>query len=210
MTNQKDQVQPAAGRQLRAGLAAGQSVRTSQTHPLRIDEVKLSNSGGIVGITFCPGKKGDSASGYRWERDLAADLDAIARWRPSAMVTLIEEHEFAMLGVADLGEQVSARGIEWHHLPIVDVQPPGRRFELGWRATGPKVAALLSQGEKVLVHCRGGLGRAGTVAALMLIEAGMTPSEAVRSVRAVRPRAIETQDQFRYVLDWPGRNGTAS
>lgn len=175
-------------------------VRTSRSHPIRIDEVPAGDAGGVIGITFCPGKCGPSASGYRWERDLSTDLDAIARWAPAAIVTLIEAHEFAMLRVRNLGEQVHARSIEWHHLPIVDVRPPDERFENAWQSSGPRLVGLLRSGEKVLVHCRGGLGRAGTVAARLLVEIGTPADEAVARVRAARPRAIETSEQMRYVL----------
>ncbi|MCJ7453727.1 MAG: ADP-ribosylglycohydrolase family protein, partial [Steroidobacteraceae bacterium] len=51
----------------------------------------------------------------------------------------------------------------------------------------------------MLVHCRGGLGRAGSVAARLLVEFGADPGEAIRQVRAVRPRAIETRAQERWV-----------
>lgn len=174
--------------------------RTSQTDPLRIDEVQAVDAGGVVGLTFCPGKQGDSMTGPPWARDLEADLDAIARWQPSAMLTLIEDHEFEMLGVPQLGERVRARGIAWHHLPIVDLQAPDERFELLWVERGPGLVGLLREGGRVLVHCRGGLGRAGTVAALMLVEMGVTCEEAVRRVRTARAGTIETPPQLRYVL----------
>jgi ADP-ribosyl-[dinitrogen reductase] hydrolase len=51
----------------------------------------------------------------------------------------------------------------------------------------------------VLVHCRGGLGRAGTVAGALLIKLGETPERALRKVRAARPRAGETLGQERYL-----------
>ena len=51
----------------------------------------------------------------------------------------------------------------------------------------------------VLIHCRGGLGRAGTIAARLLIELGTEPGEAIANVRAVRPGAIETDDQEEFV-----------
>ena len=182
-------------------------MRTSHSDPLRIDEVNAGDAGGLIGITFCPGKRD---RGCRWERDLAADLDMVARWQPRAMVTLIEDHEFTMLGVPELGAEVLARGIDWHHLPIVDVRPPDERFETGWLSSGPTLCSVLRGGAKVLVHCRGGLGRAGTVAARLLIELGATPHDAVRSVRAARPGAIETHEQLEYVLDLPRRRGAAT
>lgn len=53
----------------------------------------------------------------------------------------------------------------------------------------------------MLVHCRGGLGRAGTIGARLLIELGMEPETAIRRVRAMRPGAIETREQEKYVLE---------
>ncbi len=180
--------------------SGGRPVRTSSSHPLRIDALPAGTAGGQIGITFCPGKKGPSASGYDWDRDLEQDLDVVAAWKPAAVVTLIEDFEFAMLGVPGLGERVRARGIEWHHLPIVDVQPPDGRFEAGWITSGPRLLQFLKEGRRLLVHCRGGLGRAGTVSARMLVELGMEPAAAVRTVRQARPGAIETRQQERHVL----------
>ncbi|HLT25149.1 MAG TPA: cyclin-dependent kinase inhibitor 3 family protein [Zeimonas sp.] len=176
------------------------TTRTSRTHPIRIDEVTAGDAGGRIGITFCPGQCGPGASEYHWERDLATDLDAVARWHPDAVVTLVERHELDVLGVPRLGEQIMARGIDWHHLPIVDVRPPDERFEARWRTSGPMLNRLLRRGGRVLVHCRGGLGRAGTVAARLLVELGVPPDEAVRRVRDARPGAIETTAQLHYVL----------
>ncbi|MEY8876992.1 MAG: hypothetical protein AB9M60_10820, partial [Leptothrix sp. (in: b-proteobacteria)] len=107
--------------------------RTSLSHPLRIDEIAAGDAGGRIGLSLCPGKQGQSVLGPRWARDLALDLDVIQRWRPAAVVTLIEDHEFAELGVPQLGASVRAHGIAWHHLPIADVQPPGAAFEALWR-----------------------------------------------------------------------------
>ena len=94
-------------------------IRTSETDPLRIAELPVG--GGVVGITLCPGKQGDSVFGAGWARDLAADVAAIRDWGASAVVTLIEAHEFEMLGVQALPDALRDAGIEWHHLPVQDV-----------------------------------------------------------------------------------------
>ncbi len=180
------------------------TTRTSVTHPLWIDEVHAGDAGGLIGVTFCPGKCGPSISGYQWERSLSADLDVIAQWAPSAMVTLIEDHEFAMLGVPALGVEVCKRGITWHHMPITDVQPPDARFEAAWGKHGADVVDAVRTGGRVLVHCRGGLGRAGTVAARILVELGHASADAVDMVRTARPGAIETRAQWNYVMQLTG------
>jgi ADP-ribosyl-[dinitrogen reductase] hydrolase len=88
----------------------------------------------------------------------------------------------------------------WFHLPIKDMSTPDKSFERQWVTAGDQLRSLLRSGKDVLVHCRGGLGRAGTIGARLLIELGMEPQSAIRSVRAVRPGAIETTAQEQYVL----------
>ena len=138
--------------------------------------------------------------GASWERDLALDLDHIERWGATAVVTLVETHEMQSLGVPDLGDRIQDRGMQWHHLPIVDLSAPGPGFETAWPLVAAQLRRQVTNGERIRVHCRGGLGRAGTVAACMLIELGVAPRDAVDRVRAARPHAIETPAQELYVL----------
>jgi protein-tyrosine phosphatase len=52
----------------------------------------------------------------------------------------------------------------------------------------------------VAVACMGGVGRTGTVAACALVQAGVSPDDAIATVRAVRhPTAVETAEQERFV-----------
>lgn len=172
-------------------------LRTSETDPLRIAEIAVGT--GVIGVTLCPGKRGASNFGSAWARDLDKDVAAIAAWGASAVVTLIEDHEFVLLGVEALPQAVRAAGVAWHHLPIEDVSVPDHRFEREWPVVWPQLRGRLEAGERVLVHCRGGLGRAGTVTALMLIECGESPERAIQRIRSVRPGAIETAEQERWV-----------
>ena len=172
-------------------------IRTSQTHPIRVDSTPVRN--GLLGLTFCPGKHGDSLNGAPWARDLDADLRALRDWGAGLILTLIEPHEFGLLRVQDLGARVAAQGMSWAHLPIRDVDVPAAPFLSGWPAVRANLLSRLDAGERVIVHCRGGLGRAGLVAALLLMERGLEAEAAIRTVRAARPGAIETAAQERYV-----------
>jgi len=186
---------------------SGLETRTSLTDPLRIAELPAGAAGGVIGVTLCPGKRGDSLFGREWARDLEADLDAVQHWGARLMLTLIEQDEMTLLGVPHLGERAASRGIDWRHLPIVDTMAPGEAFEQGWPTAGRTAFDTVAQGGRVLVHCRGGLGRAGTVVACLLIEFGSSPLQAIRQVRAARPGAIETPAQERYVLAYRRRFG---
>jgi ADP-ribosyl-[dinitrogen reductase] hydrolase len=174
-------------------------MRTSQTHPLQIAAVEPQPGFGKIGITFCPGKKQPNAMTGGWDRDLGLDLDAVQAFGAAAVITLIEEHEMLALGVKDLGAQVAVRHMDWHHMPVQDVSVPDADFEAAWREHGPGLRARLRHGFNILIHCKGGLGRAGTVGARLLVELGSEPAAAIAAVRKVRPNAIETAAQEAYV-----------
>lgn len=173
--------------------------RTSLSHPLQIASVDTGPGLGRIGITFCPGKKQASAATGAWDRDLDLDIQTIAYWGAAAVLTLIEDHEFAALKVEGLGETVRARHMDWLHAPIQDVGTPGPDFEAAWLAIGEDLRARLRAGFDVVVHCKGGLGRAGMIAARLCVELGAEPEAAIREVRRVRPGAIETTAQEGYV-----------
>jgi ADP-ribosyl-[dinitrogen reductase] hydrolase len=139
-------------------------------------------------------------TGY-WDRDLNLDLDAIRDWGAAAVVTFLDAKEFTSLRVERLGEEVTRRNMAWFHLPIVDGSTPDEQFERQWESAGDELRSILRGGGDVLVHCRGGLGRAGTIATRLLIELGMEPAIAMERVRSKRPGAIETPAQENYVLN---------
>ena len=173
--------------------------RTSLTHPLQIAEVRAAPAHGRIGITFCPGKHDRAAATGAWARDLDLDLDAISQWGARMVLTLVEPAELVSLKVPGLGEAVQARGMQWLHLPIADYGVPSEAFEQQWATAGRQVRRLLRDGGDVLVHCKGGMGRAGMMAARLLVELGLPADEAIRAVRRVRQGAIETPSQLALV-----------
>src|SRR6266404_7254070 len=150
------------------------TAKTSRSHPLRVDSVAIGGLSGVIGLTFCPGKKQRGALSGDWDRDLAADLEAIKSLGAEALVTLMETDELTAVRVpvTELGEKAAGLGLEWHHLPIRDVDVPDGRFEDLWTYSGLRLRHLLVQGKKVVIHCLGGLGRTGTIAARLLVELG--------------------------------------
>ncbi|BAS00429.1 hypothetical protein BV133_2835 [Blastochloris viridis] len=115
------------------------------------------------------------------------------------MLTLVEPAELAALKVPHLGAEIRSRGLDWRHLPIADYSVPTEAFEREWQSHGRDIRALISGGTDVVVHCKGGLGRAGMIAARLLIELGLTPEQAIQDVRRARKGAIETPAQLALV-----------
>lgn len=179
------------------------AVRTSVTDPIQVAKIAFeTHKGSMIGITFCPGKKQDSLIGNgRWERNLDIDLEALAGDEWQYVVTLVEDHELDQLGVADLGAKVEAYGMIWIHYPIPDGGAPAESVDL-FRA---QLNDLILRGKRVLIHCKGGLGRAGTVAAMALMDSGEYDfCDAVAMVRHVRPDAIESIKQMEFLMSLLG------
>ena len=169
--------------------------RTSASHPLLIAEVCPAPGMGLIGVTLCPGKTQSWGLSGAWARDLDTDLGAIVTWNAAVVLTLVEQDELERLQVTGLGYAVQEGHMEWLHLPIRDRSVPDAAFQEAWVEVGESLRARLRAGFNVLIHCMGGLGRAGMMAARLLVELGWKPDDAIRAVRKVRPGAIETDDQ---------------
>lgn len=82
--------------------------------------------------------------------------------------------------------------------PIADLHAPDVAAMVGFVDS---LVERLRAGERLLVHCAAGLGRAGTTAVCILIRLGVELDEAVRAVAAARPMAgPETGAQNEVVL----------
>ena len=173
--------------------------RTSLTHPLIINTVKVGN--GELGLTFCPGKKQAAAMTGAWDRDMELDLAAIERWGATSVISLLEPFEYEELQVPDLPEAFTQR-FHWLNLPIPDKHAPDNRWTAHWATIRADIQTALAQGEKILIHCKGGFGRTGTVAAMILIDHGYHWQKAIEMCRNVRNFAVETRVQEQYLEDY--------
>lgn len=95
-------------------------------------------------------------------------------------------------------------GVKVVRFPIRDVSVPPSDQDGMFRQLIKQARDSLDVGQTVVVHCRGGLGRAGLVTAAILVAEGMDSTEAIRAVREARPGAIETHAQEQYVHRFAG------
>lgn len=169
--------------------------------PIKVDFVPLDDLPlikGRLGMTFAPGKCGPTADGlYVHDRDLNEDLSRLRQfYRTERLVSLIEDHELQLLQIEDLVTLGELMGIEMIRFPIVDVSIPDMDPTLELVAN---ILDGLDWGLTTVVHCRGGLGRAGTITACTLVAAGLGAEDAIQRVREARPRTIETREQEDFV-----------
>jgi protein-tyrosine phosphatase/nicotinamidase-related amidase len=163
--------------------------------PLRIDWLKsdkLENE--AVGLTILPGRKD-------YSRSTEEDLNYLNSQGIKNVVPLITDDELHDFGVEDLMEKYAEFGIDVKRLPIKDQMASSNeemKDLLDW------IKTKMDKNEKVMIHCVGGLGRSGMVAASLIKSLGKTANEAIFEVRASRsPRAVESKDQEEFVKQFP-------
>jgi protein-tyrosine phosphatase len=132
----------------------------------------------------------DGAAGRLWlcgKHAIGPDVEAtLAAVGASVVVCLNERAELADRYpgyVAWLDAHRGGRAV-WHPIPDLHAPPVEEATELVSR-----LRAHLDAGEGLLLHCGAGIGRAGTVAAALLLGYGLPLDAALSTVRASRPTA---------------------
>jgi protein-tyrosine phosphatase len=168
--------------------------------PLRVDFLPSDALAmpGRLGMTFGPGKKAQGLE-CTWDRSVALDLDALQGVGCTLLVSLMEDHELTQFGMRELLTLAAPRSIELVRFPIRDGSVPLPEVAPAFDALVARLEAALAMGATAVVHCRGGLGRTGLVAAALLVRRGFAAREAIRIVRAARPGTVENEEQARYV-----------
>jgi predicted protein tyrosine phosphatase len=177
-------------------------VGTSETDPISVDFLPDDEVGtpGWLGMTFAPGMWAGSVRG-RWERDLAADMRALEEeYETDILVSLMEKYEYRGYQIPELLERDKFGGIEILRFAIEDMGVPQEAESEGFEAFVRDVVQRLGQGQNVVVHCRGGLGRTGTLAACVLVALGRhSADEAIATVREARKGTVQTREQEDFV-----------
>lgn len=159
-----------------------------------------SKSGGHVFASCAPGKIEFEKGVYR---DLVEDIESIKRENISVVVSLIEDFEFEQLLIEEFPNYVLENNINFIHYPIIDHQIPTniKTFNL----LIVHLCNLFLNGHRILIHCRGGVGRTGTVCACMLLHFGYSPKIAIETVKSRRRRALRNQSQCRFIHYYQSR-----
>jgi protein-tyrosine phosphatase len=176
-------------------LAQEVDVRLRGHSRLRLDWLPEAETGpGRLGLTLLPGRRD-------YHRSLTADIAVLGAEGVNKVVCLLTENEFEEYGVEGLLAAYRAANLEVVHVPMRD-QGVCSRSEM--QTLVESLQQDMALGKRVLVHCVGGLGRSGTVAACYLRNRhGYSAEEALALVRQVRsPRAVESTVQEAFVASF--------
>ena len=149
----------------------------------------------LLGVSQFPGKNLQNIFDLS---SFSNDLQIIKKQKVKIVVSLLPDNEKNKLGLDDL--IWSKEEVEYIQFPVNDFSvPPKKKFnELKKLISFIKENLMLSK--YVLIHCNGGKGRSGMIAALVL--KAMKEKDPIKKVREKVIGAIETEEQEIFVKDW--------
>ncbi|KAG1742179.1 hypothetical protein EDB19DRAFT_1850616 [Suillus lakei] len=192
---------------------------------------------GNLMLSSCPGKKVRLAGPVRGRsavcRDLDADLRRISQVGARCIVCCLDDEELEFLGIrwSDYVSSAHRAGMDILRIPLPEGLAPLSPQSLDESLT-KLVDGYTMHGASILVHCRGGLGRAGLVACCWALKIGLcgwinvdlspNPAEGTngleshvrrdtlqlveRAITVVRRRrsvkAIETLEQVQFLIEY--------
>jgi ADP-ribosyl-[dinitrogen reductase] hydrolase len=171
-------------------------MRNSTSHPLKVNWIPIEGDNGRIGITLCPGKYQPVSWTGGWDRQISIDVATLVELKTDRLISLITDEDMELLRVTELPQVITEQGMAWDHLPLEDTTVPTRAW---LEAAKPVFSSLLTsipEGENVVVHCMGGLSRAGTFISIYLWLRGSSMANAIERVRTERdPRAINSEQE---------------
>ena len=135
------------------------------------------------------------------------ELENLYQLNCSSIVSLVEDIEFEKMYDKKLFvREIYNKNLNWFHLPIIDLKAPDHKFVDKWQTAKSLLKNELIDGKNIIIHCMGGKGRSGTIAAILLIEFGDANKEVINIVREKRKGAIETKEQEDFILSYRTHN----
>ncbi|XP_058842572.1 cyclin-dependent kinase inhibitor 3-like isoform X2 [Acipenser ruthenus] len=166
---------------------------------LQISWLSLSvvGSSQVLGICALPGCKFKDV-----RRNLQKDIGELKAQGVQEVFVFCTRGELSKYRVPQLLDSYRHLGLGVHHLPFPDGSAP----ELGQccQILG-ELQESLESNRRTVIHCYGGLGRSGLIAACLLLRLShsLTPEKAIELLREQRgPGAIQTVKQYNFLHEF--------
>lgn len=126
---------------------------------------------------------------------VAEDIAALKAEGVDVVVSLLLSDEQLAEGLSTEAELCAASGIDFLNFPIEDhCVPQDREAAMSFVA---KLRRSLEDGKNVAIHCRGGVGRTGTLAGALMVSCGYGAEGAFQLLSSVRGKKMPATDAQR-------------
>lgn len=152
--------------------------------------------GGTVIMTGFPGlETGFDGSAVFTPEACSETLNGLHAEGAETLVVLVERDELDSIGFELLEATAAEVGLTIIYHPIVDYSVPSDAMAQEWAKGRAQREAALRAGATLAFSCQYGAGRSGLMASWTLMEAGLSASEAIATVREEFSEAVESVDQ---------------
>ena len=159
---------------------------------MKVSWIYQSGDGtGNFGLSMCPGKNLEKGrDGKTYKRSIIKDVESLQARNIQLIICLLNDYEIRSVGCDHVKYSAACQKykVELFKYPIIEMAPPEDVAEFHHNVI-LRIDQTLKTGGNVMAHCRGGIGRAGTVAACYLaFKNGTSRSESIKLVRERRDR----------------------
>ena len=157
-------------------------------HPF--DILTLTNGTKLI-FTPCPGTKGVSVTD---------SLNALKAAGAQMVVTMMTQHELVEHQADAIPALCEKLGMAWYHLPIEDGCAPEEPFAQAFALHKTALLNAVNAGVTMVIHCHGGSGRTGLMAAILMLESGYDAADIKAQIQRIRPKSLTSVVQVNYLM----------
>ena len=126
---------------------------------------------------------------------VAEDIAALKAEGIHTVVSLLEADELIAEGLEHEAQLCEESNLQYLNFPIEDHQVPDDRDAA--MAFIHSLKDELNQGKNIAIHCRGGVGRTGTLAAALMFACDLQPEDIFERLHKARGKPMPTTDAQR-------------
>lgn len=137
------------------------------------------------------------------DEHLEEDIIHFKNQNVTTLVSLLTQNETFELELEKEKELCEKHSIHFISFPLKDRSVPSETQTSKLKELARELAQKISQNQKVIVHCRGGIGRAGMICAAILIEQGVRKDKVIEKISTARGVSIpDTEEQKKWIMGY--------
>ena len=131
--------------------------------------------------------------------ELETSIKNLKQAGSTLLLTLMFDEEITKNGIQSTPDFCKQCDITWLQLPIIDDDVPDKEFKSKWKLHQKLILETIENEGCLVIHCKGGTGRTGLVAAMILYCYGYPIEKAIDCVQNVRHEALRNKEQVAYL-----------